>query len=83
MCSRRINVNDRIASEIPGIEFHKTRQMNESDLVSVNDVRDAALQITAASHYRNTETDMKTLFEVSIIQWQVITKSERWKFSGN
>ncbi len=42
-----------------------------------------AVQITAESQNRNIEADMKTLFEASIILRQVITKAERWTFSGS
>lgn len=79
-CSRK-KVKDVIASEIPGIEFHKPKRKNECDLVSVKDSRDAAVQITAESQTRNIEADMKTLFDASIILRQAITKAEIWNFS--
>jgi hypothetical protein len=82
VCSRK-KVKDLLASEIPGIEFHNPKRRNESDLVSVKESRDVAVQITAESQNRNIEADMKTLFEASIILRQVITKAERWTFSGS
>ena len=80
-CSRK-TVKDIIVNEIPGVEFHKPRQRNKSELVSVKDTRDNAVQIASDSHNRNVTGDMKTLFEASIILRDAITQTERWSFSG-
>ena len=80
-CSRK-TVKDLIVNEIPGVEFHKPRQRNKSELVSVQGTRDNAVQIASDSHNRNVTGDMKTLFEASIILREAITQTERWSFSG-
>ena len=73
-CSRK-KVKDLIANEIPGVEFHKPRQRNKSELVSVKDTRDRVVEIASDACDRNVTGDVKMLFEASIILRKAITKS--------
>ena len=42
-----------IASDIPGVEFHKAKRRNESELVSVKYLRDVAVRIALLKYIRD------------------------------
>ena len=43
-CNRKA-VKQLLQAEIPGIEFHKAKGVNESDRVSIKKIRDSAIQL--------------------------------------
>lgn len=81
-CHRK-KVKDLIAQEIPGVEFHKSKRRNESENVSIKDVRDAAIQIASDSQETDLATDMKILFQAANILRRAILKTEKWNFKGS
>ena len=59
--------------EIPEIEFHAPKRVNESERVSIKKTRDRAVQM-ADSQTANIDSDMKTLFDAAAIIRKSITK---------
>ena len=67
--------------EIPEIEFHAPKRVNESERVSVK-TRDEAIQMTE-DQTANVDSDMKTLFDAATIISKSITNCRKWKFTGS
>ncbi|CAH3043014.1 unnamed protein product [Porites lobata] len=65
--------------EIPEIEFHAPKRVNESERVSIKRTRDEAIQMTE-DQTANIDSDMKTLFDAAAIIRKSITKSELFSF---
>ncbi|KAJ7352712.1 hypothetical protein OS493_034317 [Desmophyllum pertusum] len=51
--------------EIPEIEFHAPKRVNESERVSIKKTRDAAIQM-AEEQTTNLDSEMKTLFDMPL-----------------
>ena len=68
--------------EIPEIEFHAPKRVNESERVSIKRTRDEAIQMTE-DQTANIDSDMKTLFDAAAIIRKSITKCRKWKFTGS
>ena len=68
--------------EIPEIEFHAPKRVNESERVSIKRTRDQAIQM-AEDQTANIDADMKTLFDAAAIIRKSITKCRKWKFTGS
>ena len=64
-CNRKA-VKQLLQAEIPGIEFHKAKRVNESDRVSIKKIRDSAIQL-AEDNSADVDTNMKTLFDAATI----------------
>lgn len=67
--------------EIPEIECHAPKLVNESGRVSIKKTRDQAIQMTE-DHTANIDSDMKTLFDAALIISKSFTKFRKWKFTG-
>ena len=80
-CSRKA-LKQLLLSEIPEIEFHKAKRVNESDRVSMKKTRDAAIQLVE-DQCDDTDSDIKTLFDAAAILRRSINKCQRWKFTGS
>ena len=68
--------------EIPEIEFHAPKRVNESERVSIKKTRDQAIQM-AEDQTAIIDSDMKTLFDAAAIIRKSITKCRKWKFTGS
>ena len=76
------NLKRLLFSNISGIEFHKPKKVNESERVTMKNVRDAAIQLTENSVV-DAEAEMKVLYEAASVLRKAIHKCEPWKFSGS
>ncbi|CAH3182528.1 unnamed protein product [Porites lobata] len=65
--------------EIPEIEFHAPKRVNECERVSIKRTRDEAIQMTE-DQTANIDSDMKTLFDAAAIIRKSITKCRKWNF---
>ena len=68
--------------EIPDIEFHAPKSVNESNRVSIKKTRDHAIQM-AEDQTANIDSDMKTLFDAAAMIRKSITKCRKWKFTSS
>ena len=68
--------------EIPGIEFHAPKRVNESERVSIKKSRDAAVQM-AEDQAASMDFEMKSLFDAAAILRKSICKCKKWKFTGS
>ena len=68
--------------EIPEIEFHAPKRVNESERVSIKKTRDQAIQM-AEDQTAIIDSDMKTLFDAAAIIRKSITKCRKWEFTGS
>ena len=68
--------------EIPEIEFHKSKRVNEPERVSIKHVRDAAIQF-AEDETQEGDEDMKCLYSAASILRKVISKATPWTFTGS
>ena len=69
-------------NEIPGIEFHRAKRVNESERVSIKRTRDIAIQL-ADEQSTERDTKMKTLFDAAALLIKAIRKCKNWKFTGS
>lgn len=79
----RKSIRELIQREIEGVEFHKQRQVNKPEVVSVKQSRDGAIQLSTESMSENASTKMKTLYDAALILRNAINKSDPWFFSGS
>ena len=80
--SNRKGLKQLLQNEIPGIEFHRAKRVNESERVSIKSTRDTAIQM-AEDHSAQRDTEMKTLFDAASVLRKAIRKCKKWKFTGS
>lgn len=78
----RKTLKQLLLREIPEIEFHAPKRVNESERVSIKKTRDQAIQM-AEDQTAIIDSDMKTLFDAAAIIRKSITKCRKWKFTGS
>ena len=71
-----------LQSEIPDIEFHKPRKVNEPERASIKKTRDEAIQLSENMKVDCNE-EMKVLFDAAVTLRKVINRSKRWEFTGS
>ena len=71
-----------VQSEIPGIEFHRPKCVNESKRVSMKKTRGSAIQI-AEDQEGNKSGEIQTLFDAAKIITKSINKCKKWSFTGS
>ncbi|XP_015750019.1 PREDICTED: uncharacterized protein LOC107329879, partial [Acropora digitifera] len=80
ICSGKV-LKQLIQSEIEGVEFHKSKRVNESERVTIRATRDTAVQLS------NQESDvnnaMKTLYDAALYLRKCINQSKKWVFEGS
>lgn len=74
--------------EIPDIEFHKPKRINESERVTVKSTRDFAVQQSedyeeSEESEDDCEEEMKVLFDAATLLRKAINKSKAWHFTGS
>ena len=79
----RKSIKELIQREIEGVEFHKQRQVNKPEVVSVKQSRDGAIQLSTESMNENASSKMKSLYDAALILRNAINKSDPWSFSGS
>ena len=62
-CSRKV-MKQLLQDEIPGIEFHKPKRVNESEMVTIKETRDFAVQLSEET--RDIGDDIKTLYDAAL-----------------
>lgn len=75
-------LKELLLQEIPEIEFHAPKHVNESERVSIKKTRDEAIQM-AEDQTANIASDMKNLFDAAAIIRKSITICRKWKFTGS
>lgn len=71
-----------LQSEIPDIEFHRAKRVNESERVSIKRTRDEAIHLTENTKAKCNE-EMKVLFDAAAVLRKAINRSKRWEFTGS
>ena len=65
-CSRKA-IKKLIQSEIEDVEFHKPKRVNESERVSIKELRDVAIQLSETAN-EDCTSNMKTLYDAAVLQ---------------
>ena len=80
-CSRK-KLKELLECEIPQVEFHKSKRVNEAERVTLKSTRDAAVQVMEENS-DNSEVDMNALYNAASILRKSIRKAEKWTFEGS
>lgn len=81
-CSRK-TLKRLLESEIPDIEFHKAKRVNQSDRVSIKHTRDDAIHLSENINEADCEKEIKELFDAAATLRKAVNKCKRWEFSGS
>ena len=65
-CSRKA-IKKLIQAEIEDVEFHKPKRVNESERVSIKELRDVPIQLSETAN-EDCTTNMKTLYDAAVLQ---------------
>ena len=79
-CSRK-TLKRLISSQIPEIEFHKPKRLNESERLTIKKTRVAAVQLSDEFNLERSE-EIKILYDAAAILRKCINKSKKWVFTG-
>lgn len=86
----RRSLKQLLICEIPDIEFHTPKRVNEPERVSIKKTRDAAIQMaeeqpidTDSNTDLDTDFEMKTLFDAAAIIRKSINNCKKWKLTGS
>ena len=80
-CARK-KVKKLIECEIPNLEFHKAKRVNEADRVSIKSTRDSAMQVIEDEQSQGDE-DTKVLYNAALILRKAIGNAKKWTFEGS
>ena len=80
-CSRK-KLKQLMQTEIPNIEFHKPKRVNEAERISIKSTRDAAIQLVEETSV-NSDMDMKVLYNAASVLRKAISKAKKWIFGGS
>ena len=78
--SRKV-MKQLLQDEIPGIEFHKPKRVNESEMVTIKETRDFAVQLSEET--RDIGDDIKTLYDAALLLRKAINNCRKWMFDGS
>ena len=78
----RKKLKQLISTEIPNVEFHKPKRLNESERVSVKEARDAAIRLSEESYPKSSE-QIKTLYDAAVLLRSCINRCKNWVFTGS
>ena len=79
-CSRKL-IKQLLQDEIPGIELHKPKRVNKSEMATIKETRDFAVQLSEET--RDIGDDMKTLYDAALLLRKAINKCRKWMFNGS
>ena len=65
-CSRQA-IKKLIQTEIEDVEFHKPKRVNESERVSIKELRDVPIQLSETAN-EDCTSNMKTLYDAAVLQ---------------
>ena len=80
-CARK-KVKKLIECEIPNVEFHKAKSVNEADRVSIKSARDSVMQVIEDEQSQGDE-NMKALYNAALILKKAISYAKKWTFEGS
>ena len=81
-CNRKV-LRQILQDEIPNIEFHKPKRVNESERVTIVVTRDAAIQLSEDKNTTDCTEEMKTLYDAAALLRKSINKCKKWVFTGS
>ena len=79
-CSRR-TVKRILEDEIPKVEFHRAKRVNEPDRVSIKKTRDVAIQLTEEAG--DSDSAIRTLYAAASLLRKTMKKCKSWEFTGS
>ena len=65
-CSRKA-IKKLIQAEIEDVEFHKPKRVNESEMESIKESRDVAIQLSETAN-EDCTSNMKTLYDAAVLK---------------
>ncbi|XP_068695961.1 uncharacterized protein [Montipora foliosa] len=77
-CKRKV-LKQLLQKEIPDIEFHKPKRVNESERVSAKKTKDEAIQLAEEQGVIG-DSEMKTLLDAAMLLRKSIKKCKKWEF---
>ena len=80
-CKRKV-LKQLLQKEIPDIEFHKPKRVNESERVSAKKTRDEAIQLAEEQGVIG-DSEMKTLLDAAMLLRKSIKECKKWEFIGS
>ena len=81
-CSHK-KLKQLLETEIPEVQFHKSKRVNGAECVTLKRKRDAAVQLMKETS-ANSEEDMKTLFnEASLLRKAINNSDKMTSFAGS
>lgn len=80
-CSRK-TIKKLIQAEVEGVEFHKSKRVNESERVSIKESRDVAIQLSETVD-EDCTSNMKILYDAAVLLRKSINKCKKWVFTGS
>lgn len=78
-CSRK-TLKQLLLTEIPGVEFHRPKRMNESERVTVKTTRDES--ILSSEDPCTKGVQMKTIYKAAAMLRKCINRCQKWVFTG-
>jgi hypothetical protein len=79
-CSRKM-LKQLVLTEIPGVEFHRPKRMNEPELLTVKETRDESIFKSSEDAFFK-DNEMKTIYHAVLTLRNCINKAEKWVFRG-
>ena len=79
-CSRKM-LKQLVLTEIPDVEFHRPKRMNEPELLTVKQTRDESILKSSEDAFFK-ENEMKTIYHAALTLRKCINKSDKWMFRG-
>ena len=80
-CSRKA-IKKLIQAEIEDVEFHKPKRVNESEMDSIKESRDVAIQLSETAN-EDCTSNMKTLYDAAVLLRKSINNCKKWVFTGS
>lgn len=80
-CTRK-TLKALLQRELPDVEFHRPKRVNESDRVSIKRTRDIAIQQSEDSS-SDCEEEMRTIFVAAALLRKSINQCKSWVFTGS
>ena len=78
-CSRKV-LKQLISSEIPEVEFHRPKRMNQPERVTSKEIRDESIALLEEAVSK--EIGMKTIYNAAALLRKCINKCKKWVFKG-
>ena len=76
-CTRKV-LKQLIQSEIPDVEFHRPKKVNESERISIKSTRNIAIQQSENASIGDRHEEMKTIFDAAALLRKSINRCKNW-----